>query len=160
MTDVTVIRAVDQLERVAAAAAHAVPHRLPLFRAACDGRIALIEPQRGSVIGTRVLKSIMRPAILLIGDDDVRPSGPKGWACARRARRWASAAIVHAAGGDVAHYRAAVAAAGMHQRVLLVETTSQHQDGWLSFLPEAMPVAIITTRDGDSHPRADCRPLQ
>lgn len=160
MTAVNVIGGVDQLERVAAAAAHAVPHRLPLFRAACDGRIALIEPQRGSIIAGRVLKSIRRPAILLIGDDDETPSGPNGWACARRARRWASAAIVHAAGGDAAHYRAAVEAAERHQRVLLVETTSRYQETWASFLPPALPVAIITTRDGDRHPRAECHPLQ
>lgn len=149
-----------RLERLASAAAHLVPHRLPIYRAAADGLIAVIEPRRETPIPSRAMAALNRPGILLIGDDDETPTGPAAWQCGRRARKWGSLAIVHAAGGDSSHYRAAVVAAGLHRRLLLIETTSEQRDAWLSFLAAAMPVAVITTRPGDLHPRQGARVFQ
>lgn len=148
------------LERVAAAVGQLAPHRLPLYRAVCDGLIALVEPQRDAPVPSRVLVATGRPTILLIGDDDETPSGPDGWHCARRARKWGRRALIHAAGGDADHYRAAAIAVGVVGRLVLVETNSAHCDAWHRWLHPVMPGLVIGTRPGDVHPHLARRALQ
>lgn len=142
------------LNRLAAAVSQLAPHRLPIYRAVADGRIALVEPSRRTSVPSRMLIASNRPTILLIGDDDDAPTGPTGWCCARRAKKWGRSALIHAAAGEPAHYRAAVLGAEFHDRFVLVETDTAHRDAWASWLHSVMPGVVITTRPGDVHPRA------
>lgn len=152
-------RQMEWLERMALAAAHAAPHRVPLFRAAADGLVALVMPRRDDAL-SKPEPNDARPTIVLIGDDDDTPTGPTGWRCAGRVRAWGRFGLVHAAGGKPEHYRDAVLVAGMHARLLLVETCSTYEAEWIKWLQPAMPGFLIGTKPGDAHPRARSGPLQ
>jgi hypothetical protein len=140
------------MDRLAAVYATLAPHRLPLIRAARDGLINLIEPQRDATIPSRLLDDQRRPVVVLIGDDDHAPTGPAGWACARRLRYWGRAAMIHAAGGKTEHYETIVIGAALHQHTVLIETDTAHQAAWLAFLQPHMGCMVIACRPGDAHP--------
>lgn len=141
------------LDRVGAVLADVAPHQLPLIRAVRDGRITLVIPERDTPWPKRAVEAIRKPAILVLGDDDGRSIGPSGWRCANAAVRWPRSVLVHAAGGAAAHYEAVVAAALMVQRVLLVETDSEHVAEWRGLLERhRIPGAVILPPNGQAHP--------
>lgn len=140
-----------EMDRLAAVYATLAPHRLPLIRAARDGLITLVEPRRDAAIQSRFLDQRC-PVVVLIGDDDHAPTGPAGWACARRLRYWGRAAMVHAAGAKLDHYEVIVIGAALHQRTVLVETDTTHQAAWLAFLQPHMGCLTIACPSGEAHP--------
>ena len=136
------------LERVTAAVAVHAPHALPIYRAARDGLLLLIQPGRSAQIPTKMLGRGERPIFVLIGDDDYQSTGPDGWSCALRVRRWARAGMIHAAAGRVEHYENALAGAFVARWFLMVETSADQQSSWQNFLYPRMPILNIVPRDG------------
>jgi hypothetical protein len=49
---------------------------------------------------------------------------------ADRLMKWARRVMIHAMGGEAAHYQLAVDAARNHGRVLLIETRTAHEVAW------------------------------
>jgi hypothetical protein len=72
-----------------------------------------------------------RPSIIVIGDDDYADRGPAGWRQAERVARWAKGAVIHAAGAELEHYEAAVAAAQRVGRFALVECSTTTAPAWV-----------------------------
>jgi hypothetical protein len=142
-----------QLENITNVIAAHVPYQLPLYRAARDGVIGLIVPERDGIIPKRYLENTHRPIVVQIGDDDYKSTGPDGWACARRLRYWARGAIVHAAAGEEQHYSEAVRGALLTQRFLMIETNTAHEPAWSQLLSPHMPVLRILSREGLPHPK-------
>jgi hypothetical protein len=146
-----------QFERLAHAVGAIAPHRLPLVHAAQLGLINVIEPGRCGVIPKRMLEDTRRPVIVLIGDDDYQSTGPAGWRCAARVRRWGRGAMVHAAGGRPEHYFLAVQAALTTQRIIIAETDSAHEAEWADFFRPHMGVCIIRAPEDSPHPKMPAR---
>ena len=84
-----------------------------LLQALYRGLIAHLDVSRCTSGGEvkRFITAARRPAVVLIGDDDDTPSGPAGFKTAQRLLAWAHHVVIHGAGGDPEHYRAAVIAA-------------------------------------------------
>lgn len=148
MTSMDYVSDKGVIDRVIALAATHAPHRLPLYRAARDGTVMLVEVPRGATVPMRLLKRRDRPLIVLLADDDHLNTGPDAFPCMRRLRPWMKTAIVDAAGGEEKHYAAAVAAALLKQRLVFIETGTQHQDAWMKEIPEGLPTLCIQVRDG------------
>lgn len=154
------IRTREEFGRIIEVAARVVPWRLPLYAAAAEGRIGLVEVMPDAAL-PKALDRASRPLVILIGDDGETPLGPDGWRCTARLRRMARGAIIHAAGGERSHYAQAVEAAVAGCAPLaLIETTTERATAWRSVFGKR-PQVIITTRPGDIHPRAaSVGPLQ
>jgi hypothetical protein len=146
------LRTRAELDRLAAAYATLAPHRLPLVRAARDGLINLIEPNRRAAIPAGLLNERRRPTVILIGDDDHASTGPAGWACARRLRYWGRAAMIHAAGASREDYEVIVIGAALHQRTLMIEAATTNQAEWTEFFRPHMGCVVITCPPGEAHP--------
>ncbi len=108
-------------------------------------------PARDLAFPAAKLATLRKPTILLVADDDGAASGPLTWRCAKPAGRWAAAVMVHGAGAEPAHYRAAIKAATLAQRVLLVETDSRHAMAWARFLAHPRTL-LVRTPEGVQHP--------
>lgn len=136
------------LEKVTAAVAVHAPHALPVYRAARDGLIIMIQPGRGVQVPSKLLDQRSRPVLVLISDDDYESSGPKGWTCALRVGRWAKGGIIHAAAGEAEHYELALAGTLLAARFVLVETSASQQAEWQALFSPKMPILNIVPRDG------------
>lgn len=139
-------------------------HRIPIVQATIDRRICHQEFNRTSP--ARQVKLFLaaagrQPAVVLLGDDDDEPSGPAGWACARRLLDWADLLIVHGTGGEREHYEAAVEATQTLRRVLFVETTSDLAPAWIEAARLCNPLPALRLhlpQPGASHPVPDTVP--
>lgn len=101
-----------ELDRAIPVMASIAPFRVPLFRAIRDFRLALLEVRRGQPWPKRALRQLAdRPTVVILADDDYASTGPAAFPAARKAAAWARWAMVHAAGGEEAHYTLAVGAA-------------------------------------------------
>lgn len=125
--------------------AEGASYRMPLYDAVAAQMIALHEYPRGTSVLKRDLRTLREPAVLLIIDDDGEATGPSGWSGIKHLKRWAVSTIVHAAAGEAAHYQEAAIAAACHKRLLLVETTVEHRDTWISALAP-LPYMVISPR--------------
>jgi hypothetical protein len=106
----------------------------------------------------KVLKRSTRPVLAIVGaDPGDAGTGPADWLAFRRLADWAAFAIVHASGGTVQNYKMAVQLAKLHQRVLMIETTSALAREWgtalLCHRPRPVPCVAILPTDGP-HPVA------
>ncbi len=146
------VRTRAEFGRVIEVASRLVPWRLPLYAAAADGLIQLVEVMPGAGL-PKALDRAARPLVILVGDDGETPVGPDGWRCTARLRRMARSAIIHAAGGNRGHYQEAVRAAVSGAAPLaLVETTTELAQAWVKvFLRH--PAMLIVPPPGDHHPR-------
>jgi len=106
--------------------------RVPLLQGLYHGMIAFLDVSRETSSGTvkRFISGIVLPAVVVIGDDDDLPSGPDGFAPAQRLLKWAHQVVIHGAGGEAEHYRAAVLAAQITGRFLMVECSSPMIPAW------------------------------
>jgi len=133
-----------------------------LLRALMAGRIAylpLLPEMSAGQFKTFAHATRGRPAVTLIGDDDGMDRGPAGWRLAGRSLRWARAIMLHAAGAEPEHYEAAVVAAEMVHRVLVIECSTATLPDWLALvlaLPRRPPTLVIRPRGG-IHPLAPDR---
>jgi hypothetical protein len=103
----------------------------------------------------RTLRLATRPTILLIADDPGTPNGqggPTAWTCTDALSRWCNAVMIHASGGEAAHYAEAVRAARLVGRLALIETTTLHAKAWASAI-NCPNTLLILPRDGE-HPVA------
>lgn len=123
---------------------------IPLLRGFRDGLINLVSAQRDGSLPMNRLRKAKDPHLILVGDDDDRPSGPNNWRCAKPIAMWASGVMVHAAGAEPKHYETAVSATLVCGRFALIETTTQHAPAWLELL-DGLPTLLIWPR-GDQHP--------
>lgn len=148
-----------QLATVIEKTAQIAPWRVPLFRALGEGRIMLAGVPRGAPdISIGRLKRARLPVVVLIEDDDYLSSGPDGFPGAQRMLRWAHAVILHAAGGEPAHYEAAALIAARHGRAVLIETSSAQAEAWAvacaRWAPAALARGFAMVPRGGAHPIA------
>jgi hypothetical protein len=128
-----------------------------LLRALRDGESAVlpIAPDMScSMFKTFCRTTSGRPAIVLVGDDDGMDRGAAGWPLALRVLRWASRIMLHAAGAERRHYRAAVTAAALYHRIAIIECSATTVDSWVAALHTLRvppPPLVIWPRDG-MHP--------
>lgn len=99
--------------------------------------------------------------IVVVGDDPpidrAETVGPDQWPLCAKLIAWRpQAAIIHASGGEAAHYRRALAAARCVDRVLLVETGSAQAGAWRALLTPVCPLVVILPATG-VHPRPEVR---
>ena len=129
-------------------------HHIPLMQAAGVGRIvltALVDRlQRPNLYA---LNKEKRPALILVGDDEGRTTGPLGWIASTQLMQWARGALVHATGADQQSYMLAVTMAEQFGRMLLIETASNAAEAWAAKLQQAEVFTILLLPTGDGvHP--------
>ena len=135
---------------------HGEGFRTPLFRAARDRQLGLLMVTGGGLIPRRNLKATAPHVVLLCGDDPADP-GPSGWPQATALIDWGVSAVIHATGGQAAHYEAIKVIALLHRRVLVIETEYRHHAAWLAMISKRrpnMPVLNIVPPAGGQHPAA------
>ena len=132
-------RAISEL--MAAQAMAGYGFRNPIYRAALAGDAALVE----LMPGTRIPREVLwrdAPTIIVANDDAGRSNGAGDFPDADRLMKWARRVMIHAMGGEAAHYQLAADAARNHGRVLLIETRTAHEVAW-----EAMARQEIERRE-------------
>lgn len=141
-----------------AAASTGMPQE-PIYRAAAADEVAVTWLARPELPNLAKLRQAGLPAVVVLGDDDYRTSGPSGWPAADKALSWAKAAVIHAAGGRPEHYAAAVADAQRFGRLVLIETADVAADDWILAAKEAgiVNLGAIRVPPGGCHP-ADASP--
>jgi hypothetical protein len=128
------------------------PAHATLFRAVLAGELLLgLISDRRKTVRPADLWPITQPVLLVIGDDDEKPTGPTGWRCAETVTTWAKAAIVHGTGAAPSHYAEAVRAATITGRAVLVETNSAKVTIWARRF-SGKPVLTIIPPPGCVHP--------
>jgi hypothetical protein len=101
----------------------------------------------------RKLRLASRSTVVLVGDDPGNAEGrggPAAWGCAGAIGRWCHAAIIHAAGGQPAHYLEAVRGAMLFGRLALIETTSRHAEAWAQCI--GCPTTLVILPTDGQHP--------
>jgi hypothetical protein len=120
------------------------PHHVPLYRAAHQGLIGIVQPTRvGIVSAAQVRRMRGQSWLILIGDDDGLDTGPDGWACARRVLGWARRIVIHGAAGLAEHYAGAAAATMVVRRLVLIECTSARVNAWAEAAKRDAPNVIV-----------------
>jgi hypothetical protein len=134
--------------------------RNPIYRAALAGDAALVELTPGARIPREVLWRDA-PTIVVAGDDAGRSHGPGDFPDANRLMKWARRVMIHAMGGEAAHYQLAADAARNHGRVLLIETRTANEIAWEEMARQeierrdeqgAEPLAVLILRVPDNLP--------
>jgi hypothetical protein len=137
-----------------------------LLRALRQGRSAyfpLLPDSSSSKFKAFIRAAGQRPAIVLIGDDDGFDRGPQGWSLTDRAIAWARHIMIHGAGAEIVHYEAAVFAAQLAGRCLVVECSSATLPAWIALARMAAhrpPTLIIEPRNGIHPLPIDRRAMQ
>jgi len=132
-------------------------HAIPVVRAVARGEIVLaLMPRHSPDLSLSALKRAGLPALVIAQDDDFADTGPAGFPPARKALRWAAAAIIHATGGKPEHYAQAVEVAKRHGSCVLVETSSARAAEWAALaqratLPRRARVLTLLPTEG-AHP--------
>ena len=92
--------------------------------------------------------------MVLIGDDDGADRGPAGWPMARRAVGWAAGILLHAVGAEISHYEAAIVAAEIVGRVLVIECSPPTLPAWTTLVQAAShrPSVLAIVPRGGVHP--------
>ncbi len=129
-------------------------HHVPLFQAAGVGRIAMTGlADRLSRPNLYSLNKSKQPALIVVGDDDHGTTGPMGWAATAQMVQWARGCLLHATGGDQRSYALAISMAEDFGRLLLIETSSDAAEAWLSVLRAADVPTVLLRPTGDGiHP--------
>lgn len=99
------------------------------------------------------------PAIAVIGDDDYCNRGPAAYPMAPRAIRWARFVMLHAAAAERTHYEAAIFAAQLTGRALIIECGTATADAWadeIRRVPHPPRTIVLLPHDG-AHPVTPAR---
>jgi hypothetical protein len=164
-SEIQVISRAD-LDRLCDIAGRMGLKQLPMFRAAADGLLALVNIEAPTAPWpAREIERYRqqgRPTCVVVGADPgvefPDPPPPAEWACARRLKYWCAAAIIHGAGGELEHYRQAVGSAILYRRLAFVECTSARAPTWRSFLSCPRSLMIVPLYD-KPHPVPENRPV-
>lgn len=79
---------------------------------------------------------------------------------ATEAVAWAKAVLVHAAAAEVVHYEAAIVAAQISARALVIECSTRTLPAWTALVavaPHSPGTLIIRPTNGGQHPVAPAR---
>jgi len=128
--------------------------RVPLFRAAAAGALAVATAIGGSPVPARILKQ-RHPTVVLLADDHPGAIGPDAWPQAQKLARWAPLVALHATGGQAEHYAMFAQATVHYGRLLIVELELQHLAAWRDLmLLERKPgeILCLMPRPGGQHP--------
>ncbi|WP_426958334.1 hypothetical protein [Muricoccus radiodurans] len=139
---------------------------VPLYAAALAGEIRLLIVMPGGRVPMRFLDHAQPPTVVALGGDpgaQEAASPPTDFPQVPRLIRWAASTLVHATGGQAAHYRMVVDTARLMRRVLLVETATAQEDAWTKLVRDEMrrreetgrrmPSLVISARPkGGVHP--------
>jgi hypothetical protein len=142
---------VDAIVRTEQAGAVGQAH---CMRALLRGRIAffsLLPETSANQFKAFIRATSNRPAVMLIGDDDSMDCGPSGWAQAERVLRWTRALVLHGAGAEIQHYEAAIMAAELARRLLVIECSTATLGAWatpVEAAPNRVPTLVIRPRGG------------
>ncbi len=124
------IKSPADLDRLIAQVSQNAPHYVPLLRGVRAGLIATVQPDRAAEISTTRLKSLGRPVLVVLGDDDYQAGGPDEWKCAERVFGWSRQIIIHGAAARAVDYCYLPPVAMIVRRLVLVECASRHVDDW------------------------------
>ena len=155
-----------RVSRAVAALAHGEGQfLLPMFAAVAQGLGLVVVQDRETSPSAlhRALDAVREPAALILDGDDYRPGAPSDWRCGRAALDWARVALVHGAAGEREHYEAAVLAAALTGRLLIVHCSSGEATAWAERTAAArLCPLVITPRPGVVHPQpmAPTGPIQ
>jgi len=133
---------------------------VPLLQATRQGLIALRFIPPGERVPVRALDPTASPlptVTVLCGDDHSDRCRPSDFPQAVRWLRWARAIALHGTGGREEHYAAAVAAALLVRRVLVVDLPSRAVPEWLELARRVAPKAhglMLLPPPGAVHPIA------
>jgi hypothetical protein len=142
-----------EIGRLVDVTAHLGPWAMPVVAALRSGIIAVQFLHRTERAPLGDMRRSPLPLLAWIGDDDDTPTGPDGWRPALAAIHWARGAMLHAAGGEAAHYANAVIGTLATGRMLLVETSTARVEAWATALA-GTPTLVIVPREGKPHPVA------
>jgi hypothetical protein len=143
--------------------------RNPAYRGALAGDYRLIELQPGTRTPAPWLWRDAPNTLVIVGDDGGRSCGPQDFPQARRLMALAERIMLHAAGGEEAHYRLLAEAARLNHRVLLIETNTLAEAAWTALLqdeiarrvrgglPQLAVLAITVPPNMPPHPTAPYR---
>lgn len=121
----------DRMAAIVAAVAQYAPHQVPIYRAAYQGLIGVVQPNRDGIISCARFRHMGgRPWLILLGDDDGVCTGPDGWACAKRVLGWARQVIIHGAAGHAEDYAWLPPATMVVRRLVLIECASRDIEAW------------------------------
>ena len=140
-----------EIGRLVHVTAHLGAWAMPVVEALKSGIIAVQFLHRDERAPLGDMRRSPLPLLAWIGDDDETPTGPDGWRPALAAIHWARNAMLHAAGGEAVHYSSAVLGTLATGRLLLVETSTNHVQGWAAALGQT-PTLVIVPREGKPHP--------
>jgi hypothetical protein len=145
---------VDAIVRTEQAGAVGQAH---CMRALLRGRIAffsLLPETSANQVKAFIRATSNRPAVMLIGDDDGMDCGPSGWAQAERVLRWTRALMLHGAGAEIEHYEAAIIAAELVRRMLVIECSTATLGAWVALVKAApqLPPTLVIRPHGGVHP--------
>lgn len=104
--------------------------RNEVYRGALAGEYKLVELLPRGRVPAPMLWPDAPHTVVVIGDDGGISSGPADFPQSRRLIAWADRVMLHAAGGQAAHYALVAAAARVHRRVLLIETNTSAEAAW------------------------------
>ena len=127
---------------------------LPLYRAALARELDLVslgDPEQPWPAVPIALAE--RPIVVLVSDDPRGRAalGPHCWQAAPSMRGWLRWAVVHGSCGTVRWpYEAAVDAARLFGRAVVIKTSSGQAERWAEFLQ--VPCIIIKPTGGAAHP--------
>jgi hypothetical protein len=142
---------------------------IPLLTAALASEIRVLAVMPGGRVPVRLLEHTCPPTVIIASGDPgvghITPT-PESFPQARRLLGWAASTIIHATGGQEAHYRAVVEAAKLVRRVLLIETATAQEDAWTELVQAVgerrqhvgrrIPTVVISARlRGGAHPKRD-----
>ena len=125
---------------------------LALLRAARDGIVDMAFMDRLAEAPIKALERAVRPAIVVVGDDDYASTGPAGWTAWQRLKYWGRGALVHATGADAWSYQLAIEMAQTLSKVLLIETDTAHAQAWADALRKHRIRAIGLVPPSGTHP--------
>jgi len=138
---------------------------IPLYRAAAEGLIRVVQHGRGTRLVCPTACSTTRAAPARrssSGTTTTKPPGPAGGPQAAALLRWARVVILHGASAEPVHYGMAAAGALARRRALMVETDAAHLDAWIELTKKAARpethVSVVAMAPGLVHPRRSAPP--